>query len=105
MPSVRVVPSLVGSLLLLLSLSVGTIGEAQEAARVRLSGYVRSGASREVVRYALVVPTRRPAARATRTGSTSCCSTGAHRVRVRALGFAPLDTMITLDASRVLDLI
>ena len=107
MPSVRVVPSLVGSLLLLLSLSVGTIGEAQEAARVRLSGYVRSGTSREVVRYALVAADNEPA----RSQSNEdgyyflLLDKGAHRVRVRALGFAPLDTMITLDASRVLDLI
>lgn len=104
MSTVRVVHVLAG--VLLLCLAGSTVQGQESAARVRLSGYIRSAASREVVRYALVAVDNEPA----RSQSNEdgfyflMLDKGPHRVRVRALGYVPFDTLITVDASRVLDL-
>ena len=107
MPTARVASAISLWLAVLLWLALGTPVEAQETpARVRLSGYIRNSASREVVRYALVAADNEPA----RSQSSEdgfyflMLERGQHRIRVRALGYAPFDTLITLDASRVLDL-
>jgi hypothetical protein len=79
---------------------------AQSSPSLRLSGYVRSAASREVVRYALVAADAEPARGQSNEDGFYflTLSSGPHRLRVRALGYVPLDTTITLDASRTLDL-
>lgn len=75
-------------------------------ALVQLSGYIRHAESREVVRYALVGAD----ATAARTQSNADgfyylkLPPGQHRILVRAIGFAPLDTVVSLDASTTLDL-
>ncbi|MBC8086603.1 MAG: TonB-dependent receptor [Phycisphaerae bacterium] len=72
--------------------------------RVTLSGYVRELASGELVRYALL----RADADTVQTGSNSdgfysmSLAPGAHRLRIRAIGFAPLDTQVAVSASTTL---
>ena len=72
----------------------------------RLSGYIRDRANNELVRYALI---------AVDGDSTRAQSdvdgfyylnleTGVHRLRVRAIGYAPLDTQVTLTAATTRDL-
>lgn len=72
---------------------------------LRLSGYVRSAASREVIRYAQVMIDSGVARRtANEEGFYSIAlNAGRYRVRVRAIGFAPFDTTVDLTTSRVLD--
>ncbi len=74
--------------------------------RVRLSGYIRNTANREVVRYALVAADGEPSRGQSNEDGFYFIqlSKGAHRLLVRAIGFVPLDTTITLDGSRTLDL-
>lgn len=75
-----------------------------QADRVTLSGYVRELASGELVRYASL----RADADTVQTGSNSdgfysmSLAPGAHRLRIRAIGFAPLDTLITVSTSATL---
>jgi TonB dependent receptor/CarboxypepD_reg-like domain/TonB-dependent Receptor Plug Domain len=79
---------------------------AQEVAKIRLSGYIRNGASGEVVRYAMVaVDAERARSQSNEDGYYFLLlSKGQHALRIRALGYAPLDTVITLTESRVVDL-
>jgi len=78
---------------------------AAASARVRLSGYVRHAESREVIRYALLTAD----GDAARTQSNADgfyflnLSPGQHRILVRAIGFAPLDTVVTISQSRTED--
>jgi len=75
------------------------------AARLTMSGYVRHAESRELIRYALVSAD----SESVRTQSNSDgfyllrLTPGTHRLLVRAIGFAPLDTVVTLVASRTLN--
>jgi len=72
-----------------------------QSGKVTLSGYVRELASGELVRYASL----RVDADSVQTGSNSdgfysmSLVPGAHRLRVRAIGFAPLDTQVTVRTS------
>ncbi len=80
---------------------------AQPGPKVRLSGYVRSLASREVVRRAqLSADNERIRLESNEDGFyTLLLSAGTHRLRIRAIGFAPKDTTVTLSASAVTDLL
>jgi hypothetical protein len=76
------------------------------AQTAKLSGYIREKSNNELVRYAIV----------TADGDTVRAQSnvdgfyylnltkGVHSVRVRALGFAPLDTQLTITAATVHDL-
>ena len=76
-----------------------------DAARVRLSGYIREAGSNELIRYASVSAD----ADSLRTQSSAdgfyflALVPGTHRVRVRAIGFAPLDTSVEIGASKTRD--
>lgn len=74
--------------------------------RVQLSGYIRDAASREVVRYALVETGRDSIRTRSNTDGFYFLSVppGPLRVRVRAIGYAPLDTTLVLTESRTWDL-
>lgn len=97
-----------------------TTRAAQPPARatVRLSGYVRNAATREVVRYvtlsasALAAPPNTNAAPSaapggaainTQTGADGAyflrLAPGRYRLRARAIGFAPLDTVVAIEIS------
>lgn len=93
-------------------LLVGPRGElvatprAAARATLRLGGFVRNADSREVVRRAAVQVDELPPREGTDDGTYLVNMTpGTHRLRVRAIGFAPLDTVITLTASRTADLV
>ena len=91
----------------LLCACAGTRVVAQQptADRVQLSGYIRDAGSREVIRYALV-DTDGDSVR-TRSNTDGfyflSLSPGSHRLRVRAIGYAPLDTTIAVAESRTWD--
>ncbi len=80
---------------------------AQPGPRVRLSGYVRSLASLEVIRRALISADNESVrVESNDDGFYSLLLTpGAHRLRIRAIGYAPLDTTIALSASVTRDLL
>jgi hypothetical protein len=80
---------------------------APVAPRVRLSGFVRALASREVVRRAqLVIDNGVVRGQTNDDGFYSLLITpGRHTLRVRAIGFAPYDTTITLTASLTRDIL
>jgi hypothetical protein len=79
--------------------------QAQTTPRVQLSGYIRDAGSLEVIRYA-VVDTDGDSVR-TRSNTDGfyfmSLAPGSHRLRVRAIGYAPLDTVIVINASRTWD--
>lgn len=72
---------------------------------MQLSGYIRHAGTREVVRYALLDGD----SNTVRSQSNNDgfyflrLSPGEHRLRIRAIGFAPLDTVITLTAPTTTD--
>jgi len=75
---------------------------AQE--RFRLSGYVRNAATNEVVRHAILAVDDDVRRESNEEGFYFLTLlAGTHRIRVRALGFAPLDTTITLVGNVVAD--
>ncbi len=84
---------------------VAQAAPAPTTPRVRLSGYIRHAETREVVRHALISADDG----ATRTQSNSdgfyflSLAVGEHRLLIRALGFAPLDALLTVQASRTED--
>ncbi|MBC7843661.1 MAG: TonB-dependent receptor [Gemmatimonadaceae bacterium] len=80
---------------------------ASQGGRLRLSGYVRSLASREVLRRAqLVVDNDAIRVESNDDGFYSLLlPPGAHRLRVRAIGYAPLDTALTITASVARDIL
>ncbi len=80
---------------------------ARPGARVRLSGYVRSLASLEVVRRAQISADDEGVRfESNDDGFYSLLLTpGAHRVRIRAVGYAPLDTTMSLAGSVTRDLL
>ena len=78
-----------------------------DAPRIRLSGYIRNAANREVVRYAQLGSDDD-----LRRGQSNedgfyflLLTPGAHRIRIRSVGYVPFDTTVTLEASRTLDLL
>lgn len=75
--------------------------------RLRLAGYVRSASSNEVIRTArVIVDGLAPAKQTNEEGFYAMQVTpGRHLLQVRALGFAPLDTSVTLTRSMTLDLV
>ena len=75
------------------------------ATRVRVSGYVRSLASGEVVRRAqLSADDDQVRAEGNEEGFYSMLLTpGPHRLRIRAIGFAPLDASVTLTGNLTRD--
>lgn len=93
------------SLLSFFTVAVPVAAPAQESARVQLSGFVRDSGSREVIRYALIT-----ADDSLRTQSSAdgffflSLVPGQHRIRVRAIGYAPLDTLIDLATGRTIEL-
>ncbi|HEX4932731.1 MAG TPA: TonB-dependent receptor, partial [Gemmatimonadaceae bacterium] len=73
---------------------------------LRVSGTLRSAESREVVRHARVVADRAVSVESNEEGVYFLTlAAGRHRLEVRALGFAPLDTTVDLRASQTLDLL
>ncbi|MCC6241676.1 MAG: TonB-dependent receptor [Gemmatimonadaceae bacterium] len=74
---------------------------------VRLTGYVRSGASREVIRNAVLVVGELGLSRESNEEGYFVLTlpSGSHRLRVRAIGFTPLDTTVVLSASATRDFI
>src|SRR5687767_549396 len=90
---------------LFMSAGIPAFAQQQAARRVQLSGYIRDAASRELIRYA-TVDTDVDSAR-TRSNTDGfyflSLSPGSHRVRVRAIGYAPLDTVISVAESRTWD--
>jgi len=74
---------------------------------VRLTGYVRSAASREVIRNAvLIVGELRLSRESNEEGYfVLTLPQVAHRLRVRAIGFMPVDTVVTLAASVIRDFV
>lgn len=79
----------------------------QPAPRVRVSGYIRSRASGEVVRRAqLSADDGAVRGESNDDGFYSLLlAPGPHRLRIRAIGFAPRDTSVTLAASVTRDLL
>jgi TonB dependent receptor/Carboxypeptidase regulatory-like domain/TonB-dependent Receptor Plug Domain len=79
----------------------------QQGPKVRLSGYVRSAASREFVRRAqLSADNETIRVESNEDGFyTLLLSTGTHRLRIRAIGFAPKDTTVTLTSNVTADLL
>jgi hypothetical protein len=77
---------------------------AQDAT-IRLSGFVRARSSAEVLRGAVLsVDSLAARAETNQDGYfVLTLSPGRHRLLVRAVGYAPLDTLITLGASRTQD--
>ncbi len=104
----RIQSTLLSSVLFLVatSLSLPAQTPPPDAGPNQLSGYIRHAESREVIRYALI---------ATDSGSVRAQSTadgfyflnlsaGSHRILVRALGFAPFDTTVSLTGRTTVDL-
>jgi hypothetical protein len=75
------------------------------APRIQLSGYIRHAGSREVVRYALIAADGDSARSQSNTDGFYfvALTPGPHRLRIRAIGFAPLDTTVTLTAPTTTD--
>lgn len=80
-------------------------GQVAAIPRMQLSGYVRDAESREVIRYATVSADADSVRSRSNTDGFYFLSLapGSHRLRVRAIGYAPLDTTIDLTASRTWD--
>lgn len=78
----------------------------QTRERLRLSGFVRSTASREVVRHALVSADTETVRRESNEEGfyVLMLEPGVHQIRVRSLGYAPKDTTITLTEHTQLDI-
>ncbi|MBK8248506.1 MAG: TonB-dependent receptor [Gemmatimonadetes bacterium] len=74
-------------------------------ASVQLSGYIRHAESREVVRYAVLAADGDSARGQSNTDGFYFLklAPGQHRLRIRALGFAPLDTTVTVTAPTTAD--
>ncbi len=89
-----------GRLLLLACGVAGALSAQQPTARLRLSGYVRSLASREVVRRAEIsVDGDASRVESNDDGFYSLVlASGRHRIRIRAIGFVPLDTTVAISA-------
>ena len=99
-----ILPAQVPSATSTVATRVGTIpgnDAAQPAARARLSGYIRSSASGEVIRRAEVrVDDGTVRVESNEEGFYSLLLTpGLRRLRIRAIGFAPLDTTVRLTSS------
>ena len=79
---------------------------ARDSARVRLSGFVRSASTGEVVRHAVLLVDDETTRRESNEEGfyLLLLPSGAHRLQVRSLGFAPLDTTIALSAPTTVDL-
>ena len=87
-------------------LAAGGFLLAQAPTPLRISGTLRSAESREVVRHARVIADRAVSVESNEEGVYFLSlATGRHRVEVRAIGFAPFDTTITLTASQTLDVL
>jgi len=88
--------------------ATSSIGFAQTTPQstARLSGYIREKANNELVRYALVSVD----GDSTRSQSDVDgfyylkLTVGTHRIQVRAIGYTPLDTQITLSTATTRDL-
>jgi hypothetical protein len=86
----------------------GPRDDAQPTARQqRLSGFVRSAASNEVIRRAIIRVDDDALVRQSNEEGfyVLLVPEGTHRVRVRAIGFAPFDSTIEFTAPRQLDLV
>ncbi|MBM4187529.1 MAG: TonB-dependent receptor [Gemmatimonadetes bacterium] len=72
---------------------------------IRLSGYVRSSASGEVIRYARISADGQPSvAESNQDGFfVLALPPGSHQIRIRAVGFAPKVEQVTLTASVIRD--
>jgi hypothetical protein len=84
-----------------------TAPAAQSVPRVRISGFIRALASREVVRRAqLAVDNGAVRGQSNEDGFYSLLVTpGTHTLRVRAIGFAPYDTTVTLTGTVTRDIL
>ncbi|MCU0634240.1 MAG: TonB-dependent receptor [Gemmatimonadaceae bacterium] len=85
----------------------GSAAIAGQAPRLRLAGYVRNASTNEVVRRAtIVVATAALPTQANEEGFYAVqLPVGQHTIGVRAMGFAPLDTVITMERSTTLDFV
>lgn len=92
-------------LLLMAALVAAVPVHARAQARVQLSGYIRHAESREVIRYALLAADTDSARSQSNTDGFYFLNLtpGTHRIAIRAIGFAPLDTTITITTARTGD--
>ena len=90
---------------LLLGGAISLHAQPSPAARVRLSGYVRSVASGEVIRRAeLRADDGQVRVESNEEGFYSLLlPAGSRRIRIRAIGFTPLDTVVGLTSSLTRD--
>ena len=90
---------------LLLGGAISLHAQSPPAARVRLSGYVRSVASGEVIRRAeLRADDGQVRVESNEEGFYSLLlPAGSRRIRIRAIGFTPLDTVMRLTSSLTRD--
>ncbi|MBC7897317.1 MAG: TonB-dependent receptor [Cytophagaceae bacterium] len=93
------------ALMLVATHDVFAQAETSPPQRIQLSGYIRHAESRELIRYALVGADGSTARSQSNVDGFYFLNLapGAHRILVRAIGFAPLDTTITLTASTTAD--
>ncbi len=79
--------------------------DAEGQERLRMTGYIRNAATQEVVRHAFVAADDDVRRESNEEGFYFLTLTaGVHRIRVRALGFAPFDTTLTLRDNITVDL-
>lgn len=108
MPMRPVMHAMSGRLLAVLTAAIliaSSTARAQAPAPVRLSGTVRRADTREVVRHARFLADGVPATESNEDGVFFLrLAPGTHRIAVRAIGLAPLDTTIDARADGTLDL-
>lgn len=90
----------------LLPLPLAAQTAQQSGVAAQLSGYIRHAETREVIRYALIAADGDgPRTQSTADGFYFLnVSPGPHRIMVRSLGFAPLDTTLELSGRTTVDL-
>lgn len=78
---------------------------ASPGSAVQLSGYIRHAGTNEVIRYALIdADSNSVRSQSNNDGFYFLRLTpGEHRLRIRAIGFAPLDTVVVLQAPLTTD--
>jgi hypothetical protein len=83
-----------------------SVRRAPDGERARVSGFVRSAETREVVRYAslLALPDSIRGQSSADGSFSLALPRGTQRLRVRALGFAPLDTIVEVAGPVTLEL-
>ena len=77
----------------------------KDGEKLRLSGFVRSAASNEVIRHAVLLVNDETRRESNEEGFyVLLLPRGTHRLQLRALGFAPIDTTVVLTGATTTDL-